>query len=226
MFKVMKDMQIELKTEHLLMGQGIDPAKASDRVIKVAAAALDEANSLLRPVALYGTVPVVAVEGRSVAFTGGTFSGPLVARAFAGASLLSLALYTIGEALEQRMDELMKRDMLRAVALDGAGTAALSEVSRLVEARITAEVESGACKAGMRVSPGQEGWPIEQQRILFRIIPAGEIGVELTKSCLMLPRKSVSFVMGSGEGICGGNVSCDLCSKRERCRWRKEARSS
>ncbi|HHW74454.1 MAG TPA: hypothetical protein GX744_04270 [Firmicutes bacterium] len=226
MFKILKDMQIELETGHILKGQGIDPAKASPRVAKIAAAALDEANSLLRPAALYGTMPVLSFDGDRVAFDGGSFSGPLVARAFAGASSLTLALYTIGPALEQRMDELMGTDMLRAMALDGAGTAALSLVSRLVEARITREVEQGDCRAGMRASPGQEGWPIEQQRILFRIIPAEEIGVELTGSCLMLPRKSVSFVMGSGEGICADHVSCDLCSKRGRCRWRKEAQSS
>jgi len=72
----------------------------------------------------------------------------------------------------------------------------------------------------MRAEPGQEGWPIQQQRVLFDLLPAGEIGVRLTASYLMLPRKSLSFVVGLGPEMQPDAVTCDFCSKRERCAWR------
>ena len=72
----------------------------------------------------------------------------------------------------------------------------------------------------MRAQPGQEGWPIQQQEMVFRLIPGERIGVRLTESDFMLPRKSVSLAIGMGPDMRPDGVACDLCSKRERCPWR------
>ncbi|HPU00823.1 MAG: hypothetical protein GX890_00665 [Firmicutes bacterium] len=220
MFELVTDLQVKLDLEQALRGQGVDPAKASALITRVAESVLDEANALLKPAAIYGWLPVEDFQHERITFPGGSFSGPLVARAFAGASRLYLALCTIGPDLEKRVAELMAGDMMQAMALDGAGTAAVSEVSRQVRERIAASAEKEGLSAGMHANPGQEGWPIEQQRIIFSLVPAEKIGMRLTESCLMLPRKSVSFVIGCGEKMSAGNVPCDFCSKRDRCQWR------
>ncbi len=225
MYETVRDLQIKLDAQQIIKGQGIDPAKASALIIRIASGVIDEANSLLEPAALYGSQDVIDFQHDKITFEGGAFSGPLIARAFAGASGLSLALCTIGPALEQRVAELMGTDMSRAMALDGAGTAAVGEISRLVRERITAAAENAGYRVGMKANPGQEGWPIEQQRVFFSLVPADEIGVNLTDSCLMIPRKSVSFVIGYGTEMCTESVPCDFCSKRDHCKWRdkKEA---
>ncbi|NLA26023.1 MAG: hypothetical protein GX878_01360 [Firmicutes bacterium] len=226
MFDIVKDLHIELKTEHVLKGQGIDPAKASALLTRIASEVLDEARALLRPAALFGSIPVSHLQQDRITFDGGFFAGPLVAKAFAGADSLALALCTIGRELEEHIAGLMGTDMMRAIAMDGAGTAAVGEVSRLIREKIGNSAESAGLKVGMKANPGQEGWPIEQQRTLFNIIPAGEIGVELTENCLMIPRKSVSFAIGIGGGMCSDVVSCEFCSKREHCQWRSESKDS
>jgi hypothetical protein len=170
--------------------------------------ALDGAASL--PSALDGAAP----EG------GAAFEGPLVARALAGATQVALAVTTIGPALEEQVDELFKVDPVRALALDGAGVAAIGAVSKMVVDRIRAEASARGLGSGMRASPGQEGWSIWQQRALFSVVPAGQIGVCLADTCLMLPRKSNSFVVGLGPEMQPGAVTCDFCSKRGRCPWR------
>lgn len=221
MFEIVKDLHFALETEHILRGQGIDPAKASELLTRTASEMLDEARTLFKPVAIYGSVTVSDFQDDNVIFDGGSFSGPLVARAFTGASKLILSVCTIGPELEERVAELMDGDMMHAMALDGAGSAAVSEVSRRLRERIARSAESDGLKAGMKANPGQEGWPIEQQRTLFHVLPAHQIGVRLTESCLMIPRKSVSFVVGIGGGMCTEGVTCDFCSKREHCQWRK-----
>lgn len=226
MFEIVKDLHVELEIEHILKGQGVDPGKASALLTRTASEILDEARTLLKPAALYGSVAVSDFQHHTITLDGGSFAGPLVAEAFAGASRLILVVCTIGPELEERVAELMNRDMMRAMALDGAGTGAVGEVSRLVRERIACSAEKAGLKAGMKANPGQEGWPIEQQRILFSIVPAEQIGVRLTESCLMIPRKSVSFAMGLGAGMCSEAVSCEFCSKRERCRWRTESKQS
>lgn len=172
---------------------------------------LDEAHALIAPAAVHTILPVDEVA----------FEGTLVARALAGATQVALAICTIGPALEERVRELFATgDPLRAMALDGAGVAALGLVSQIVGERICEEAAARGLRTGMRVSPGQEGWPLEQQRALFDLLPAEQIGVRLNESCLMIPQKSVSFVVGLGPHMRADAVACDFCSKREHCRWR------
>lgn len=220
MFKLLDNLPVSLDIDDVLRGQGADPAKASPSLIRVATEALEEARPLLNPAVLYGTLPVTGYRHDQVTFKGGAFSGPLVARALAGAAGLTMAVCTIGPALEKRSDELMSASLMQALALDGAGTAAVGILTHLLAEIIRADAEKNGLKTGMKINPGQEGWPIEQQRVLFHLAPAEEIGVRLTESFLMIPRKSVSFVIGSGEEMCAESVPCDFCSKRERCRWR------
>ncbi|MCD6322130.1 MAG: vitamin B12 dependent methionine synthase [Clostridiales bacterium] len=61
------------------------------------------------------------------------------------------------------------------------------------------------------MNPGSlEGWPIEQQKILFSLLQnkQKEIGVELTESYLMVPQKSVSGILFKSKS---GYTNCKLC---------------
>jgi len=222
MYKVVSEFDFRLTTEDVLKGQGIDPGRASDRLIETAASVIEETHSLLKPAALYTVIDVTEFEHKRISFEGGFFEGTLVAKALAGADHLNIALCTIGEALEKRVEEMMNEDPVKALALDGAGIAAVRKVSITVEDIISAEACNLKLNLGMRAQPGQEGWPIEQQRQVFEILPGDVIGMRLTESCLMIPRKSVSFVIPRGNKLSDAVSPCDFCSKRNRCDWRKD----
>jgi hypothetical protein len=219
------DFQPSLEAAHVLRGQGIDPARARPDTVAAAQEVLSEAQALLSPAAIYAILPVHDFHHQTVVLDGGaTFEGPLVARALAGATQVALAVCTIGPALEERVDALFAAHPVRALALDGAGVAALGDLSRMVVARIRDQGSARGLGTGMRASPGQEGWSIWQQRVLFGLVPAEEIGVRLAETCLMLPRKSVSFAIGMGPEMRPDAVTCDFCSRRERCSWRVRSR--
>jgi len=222
LYKQIKDYNFHLTSEDVLRGQGIDPECASKRLVETAEAVIEEAHSLIKPSALYKIVRVIDFEHQKIIFEGGTFEGSLVARAMAGADHLNIALCTIGSNLETRVEEMMKENPVMAVTLDGAGIAAIRKVAQAVEDAISVEACNLDLELGMRAQPGQEGWPIEQQREVFSVLPGQEIGVRLTESCLMIPRKSVSFVIPRGKDLNSAVAPCDFCSKRERCEWRKD----
>jgi hypothetical protein len=70
------------------------------------------------------------------------------------------------------------------------------------------------------MSPGSlEDWPISEQPKLFSLFGDTErsVGVKLTDSLLMIPRKSISGILFPSEE---GFVSCRLCP-RENCPSRK-----
>ncbi|MFO7952639.1 MAG: hypothetical protein R6U91_07535 [Bacillota bacterium] len=222
MYKLIDNLDITLNAEDVLKGQGIDPNRASKRLFNDAEAIIEEAYSLVNPVALYTVVKVSAFEHQKISFEGGYFEGPLVAKAMAGAESLNIAMYSIGPELENRVNELMKENPVKAVALDGAGIAALRKVSQAIEGVISAEACEQGLDLGMRAQPGQEGWPIEQQREVFSLLPAEKINLRLTESCMIIPRKSATFVIPRGKNLDSSMIPCDFCSKQDRCEWRKE----
>jgi len=92
---------------------------------------------------------------------------------------------------------------------------ACEEMNRKIDEAIGKETQK---KSSM--NPGSlEDWPLVQQRPLFEVLGGvtGAIGVELTESCLMRPRKSLSGIrFASGEEF----VNCRLCN-RESCQGRR-----
>lgn len=221
------DIRFSLDVEDVLEGQGIAPERARSGIVASAREILDVLPDLLDPAAVYDVVSVTGFHHRTIELEGsGAFEGPLAARALAGAEKVALAVCTIGPALEARMNQLFSDDPVAAMALDGAGTAALRRISDVIIRDLEDVAADHNWGLGMRAQPGQEGWSIWQQREIFDRLPTEEIGVRLNDSCLMIPRKSISFVMGMGPDMRPDAVACDFCSKRERCPWRVTAEMS
>jgi len=122
---------------------------------------------------------------------------------------------TIGTRLEQKADA--STDLLEKYYLDKIGNIALSEVRNHLEKHLRSRFALGGLSY---MSPGSlEDWPIEEQRPLFSILKGAEvsIGVRLTESLLMIPRKSVSGIYFPTEVTF---YSCQLCP-RQNCEGRK-----
>ena len=125
------------------------------------------------------------------------------------------AVVTIGSRLEENAAR--SADMLTHYSLDLIGNLILAEArSQLIQSLC----RRFAIDRLSWMSPGSlEDWPIEEQRPLFGLLaeaPAA-IGVQLTESLLMLPRKSVSGIFFPAASTF---FSCRLCP-RERCDSRK-----
>lgn len=126
---------------------------------------------------------------------------------------------TIGRGLEEMLRECA--DILEQYYLDVIGTVALSGIRQHLIDHLRSRYGLGKMSF---MNPGSlEDWPLGQQRPLFGLLGKGpaDLGVSLTDTFLMLPKKSVS-------GICFPTeisfFSCQLCP-RERCDSRKAAYS-
>jgi len=119
-----------------------------------------------------------------------------------GASHLLVGVVTIGDFLEKKISELFSQgEYPRALALDAVGTVAVEDFSREVRKLARQEVEEQSFKTSRHFSPGYGGWEVSQQDIIFKSIPADNIGVRLTKGYMMLPQKSLSWAIGVGKEI-------------------------
>ena len=113
---------------------------------------------------------------------------------FKDAVKVAICICTIGAELEQEINKLMeKNEMTRALILDALGSEAAEELAIQSDRILAEKVREMNLWPSKRFSPGYGKWDIKEQRFIFRMLPAADIGVRLTEFCMMVPRKSVSF---------------------------------
>jgi cobalamin-dependent methionine synthase I len=113
---------------------------------------------------------------------------------FKDAEKVAICICTIGPELEKEIKKLMgKNEMTRALILDALGSEAAEEVAIQSDRILAEKAREMNLWPSKRFSPGYGKWDIKEQRFVFRLLPAAEIGVRLTESCMMIPRKSISF---------------------------------
>jgi Vitamin B12 dependent methionine synthase, activation domain len=173
------------------------------------------AQGVLRPRAAFrvGYVDEKAEDG--VVIDGVSFRNRVLRRNLEGIGRVFPFVMTVGEAFDRIIDQ--TSDLLEKYLLDEIGNLALREACRLFEdhLRSTFALEKISC-----MTPGSlEDWPIEEQRTLFSLLLGVDsmLGVRLTESLLMIPRKSVSGIYFPTKVSFS---SYQLCP-RERCDNRK-----
>jgi hypothetical protein len=171
--------------------------------------AIEEAKTLSRPRGVYefldrGRLPVHPV--------------------FESGERVGLCICTIGPELEAGVSDLMRKgELARGVVLDAVGSEMAEATARVLDERMEAEEAREGHLASARFSPGYGGWDLEGQRLLFDILDGGRIGVELSPSMMMTPRKSVSFAVNFGPDPKPPRCAllCDQC-EIEDCPYRRD----
>jgi hypothetical protein len=141
---------------------------------------------------------------------------------------LAAAVCTIGRALEERVRELAAAgDAARAMVLDAVGSSAAEEVADRVNRMICEMAAPTDLRPERRQSPGYAHWDVRDQQSIFRFLAPDEIGVSLTSSYMMVPRKSVSYVVPFtvpaqdvgplGTGDAAGDSVAEPVGSRHRC---------
>lgn len=113
---------------------------------------------------------------------------------FKDAEKVAFCICTIGSELEKEVKQLMDRnEMLRALILDALGSEAVEEVAIQSDQIIADGAREMDFWPSKRFSPGYGKWDIREQQFIFNVLPGKDIGVTLTESFMMIPRKSISF---------------------------------
>ena len=170
---------------------------------------------IMNPKAVYSVSFVDKIEGDSVTIGDTVFTSKVVRMNLEKVGRVFPYIVTAGVELD--VVDLSKG--LSAMLLDQVKNVVVTKANLYLTNHIT---EKYGIKRLSSVGPGRlDEWPITQQRELFSLFGdnVDRIGVSLTKTCLMVPVKTVSGLLFPSEA---GFESCELCS-REKCMGRRAA---
>jgi hypothetical protein len=220
---LLRDWSLPLDADMILRGQDADPATVRarrPRLLAIAKRALAEGLPLVEPVVALRRVRVAGVRHDRLLLEEGRLAGPLIAGHLAPATEVAVLVCTIGAQLEWLSSELLPEDAGLGLALDGLGAMAAEALGTAACKRIEDDASAAGLYCSIPLSPGMVGWPLEQgQPEIFALVDAAAAGVTLTSGYAMLPRKSLSMVVGLGPQPFSAGRTCDYCQMRETCRY-------
>lgn len=224
---VVRDIPLSLNINEVLRRQGLGGGAKVRLEIKsliLELLASLESQRLLEPAAAYERYPVTGMISDQISLAGGkAVRGPVLPATFPEAKELAVIICTIGPKLEKQASKYTKSGQaLRGMLLDGIGSAAVDKLVPEVLKLIAARVVSLGYEISSPISPGMPGFAMTEQWNLMELAKADEIGVSLTPSGILIPRKSVSMVIGIGPRMTRWTQAevCARCSLRETCPYK------
>ncbi|MBA7566210.1 hypothetical protein ES708_07898 [subsurface metagenome] len=204
--KIIKDIKLNIDREEVLRYQGYSKKKVKKpnrNILQITEEEINRGYSLFKPRGVYSLIKIISFTSKGrinleneLVFRFSKF----IINQLKGASHLLVGVVTIGDFLEKKVSELFSQgEYPRALALDAVGTVAVEDFSREVRKLAHQEVKEQGFKTSRHFSPGYGGWEVSQQEIIFKSIPADNIGVRLTKGYMMLPQKALSWIIGVGK---------------------------
>ena len=211
-------IDIEIDKEQVCHYIGYDADyELSARISSLIDEYVEHAPHLIDPSYSYVIKDIERVQGSTIVIEGWiTFESQVLARLLEQCHKVAVFLVTIGEHLEEMAYQLAEDGLvLQATVLDAIGSDAVERVDDFVQGKIAEAASAQGLVTSERFSPGYCDWNIAQQRKVFRTVDWNSAGIRLTKECLMIPRKSISGIIGIGPS--NSNVEnynpCKACLK-------------
>lgn len=113
--------------------------------------------------------------------------------------------------------------IMEAFIIDAVGTAYIVKSAMAALAKIEEKYHSNNLQTTFPMGPGHSYWrKMEDMRTIFEILRPERVGLRLTESNLISPRKSVAMVFGAGSKLPDfrGKSHCDFCNLQNDCKMR------
>lgn len=130
---------------------------------------------------------------------------------------------TLGDAPEALIRKAAAIRPTRALILDACASAACEQSCDDLQALLEKQFQQEQLFSTSRYSPGYGDLPLSLQSKLLELLNASrQIGLTLTDTSLMVPRKSVTAIFGLSGAVHPRRESgCDRCNLNQTCSFRK-----
>lgn len=216
-----------LKIEKLDRGEafrymGFKGGEIKENILKITEECEQELLKAIAPRYVYRVFEIEKRdEGVLLKNTSAIFKGKDIAAHLEGCNRCVLMCVTLSSDTDGLIRRYEADSMEKAVIADSLASAAVEQACNLAEKEIQEAI--GVYNYTWRFSPGYGDFPLDIQKEFLDIIDAHKrIGVNITDSLILVPRKSVTAVMGISENeISKGRRGCGCCNMKDRCKYRK-----
>jgi len=138
-----------------------------------------------------------------------------------------LMAVTLGSGLERLLMQQEVTDMADAVIMDACASTAVENVADHFETDLREELQKEGLFLTDRFSPGYGDLPLSVQKRFCAVLDTErKIGLSVSPTMLLIPRKSVTAVLGiSDVPKTLRKRGCESCSMFRDCAYRKEGKS-
>ena len=127
---------------------------------------------------------------------------------------------TVGEKIENEVTKKFKQgNYVASMLLDAAATSAVEQAADSLEKAIEEKISRESYKMKSRYSPGYGDWSLYEQKNFFPLTGATEIGMKLSTAMMLIPRKSITAIIGLEKIVACDEEkilkkhSCESCDK-------------
>lgn len=216
---IIRDIKFNITKEQVgrLFGYGKNK-KLSRRISNKLDEYIGKTLSIIRPTILYTQKKIEKIEkGYLMLEDNITFKSARLSSTLKKCDRTTVFLATIGKEIDEKIQALMtQKKITEAYVFDAIGSAAVEGVVENFQRKFDTNAVAERETSTLRFSPGYCDWQVQEQKKLFSVLDNSIIGVDLSQSCLMTPRKSVSGVFGIGsiESISKSSNPCRLCNMK------------
>lgn len=149
-------------------------------------------------------------------------TGDDIQRHLAGCSRILLMGATLGAGVDRAIHIEEVRDAISALIMDSAGSTLIEAVCDSFEAGLRRRAAKEGKYLTTRFSPGYGDLPLAVQNRFGELIEARRIGLTITPEHIMIPRKSVTAIIGIADHpLRARKRTCADCNMHDSCRFRK-----
>jgi len=173
---------------------GLNKAKFDEEIIE---SACRDVQILAQPKGIWNLYDYDASNALVHADPPFLIEGKKIQKHLAASTKVVLLAATIGEAVEEEITACFKGGKYSySLLLDAAATTAVEQAADELEKTIRQKIEPMGYDMVWRFSPGYGDWDIRFQPEMIRLSQANQIGISLTESMMLLPRKSITAIIG------------------------------
>jgi hypothetical protein len=207
---------------------GYSGAAADDSTDRLIGLCTEKLMSACSPSGVYREFSLsFSDDGISPEGTGLVLTGSDIARHLDGCERCLISAATLGIAADRLISSLGASDAAASVVTDCCASVLIEQVCALwLDSLRKQYAERGLFLTSM-YSPGYGDLPLGIQRQVLALTDAQRrIGLTLTSTDLMTPRKSITSIIGvSDHPVTGRMAGCENCKLKDKCRLRKEGKS-
>ncbi len=162
-------------------------------------------------------------EGLQLAGTTLLLVGNDIAAHLAKSGKCALMAVSLGLEIDRRLSLYSRTDLTRSIVFDACAASAVEALCDEVQERIRSEAAGLGLNITTRFSPGYGDLSIGIQREIVRTLKTYEkFGLGVNESSLMIPRKSVTAVIGLQNGDCGTREHKCISCEDKNCIYRRD----